>query len=65
MKRSNNSSCRFLQIWVLAFFLIGFVFNSLPVISAGGGDSWQKTIWSEKSELFMEYDPPVAGQIGG
>lgn len=65
MKRSNNSSCRFLQIWVLAFFVIGFVFNGLTKVCAGGGDSWQKTVWSEKSELFMEYDPPVVGQIGG
>lgn len=31
----------------------------------GGGEAFQKTIWSEKTELFMEFDPPIKGKPGG
>lgn len=65
MNRKNKLYCLFSRISIITLFVAGFVFYDQGTIHAGGGDSWQKTVWSDKSELFMKYDPPVAGQIGG
>ncbi len=50
-----------------SIFILICVFGQSLVgaYGAGASDTFQKTVWSAKSELFMKYDPPVIGQLGG
>lgn len=43
-------------------------FISYCALASGGQDAaatFHKTVWSSKTELFMNYDPPVIGKLGG
>lgn len=52
---------------VFNIFLLVCVFGQsyAPAFSAGAADLYHKIVWSAKSELFMKYDPPLVGRLGG
>lgn len=51
----------FIAFYTLTSLLVLFNAN----LFAAGEDSYQKTLWSDKTELFMEYDQPEVGKLGG
>jgi RND family efflux transporter MFP subunit len=52
------------------FLISAFILTGPGAFAAGDhghaqAEPFQKTIWSGKTEVLMEYDPPVIGKLGG